>query len=117
MKGSAAKGMVVIMKPEKFEITKERDEKQGFTRFYVVGRVNSKTSPALQNRLENALKSEEVNIVLNMAQVEYLSSDGIRTILNTYKQAEKADGKFRVEAPSQMVKNVLGAVALNSMFM
>ena len=103
------------MKNEKFEITKEQDEKQGVTRFTVIGRVNSKTSPALQNRLENAIKSEEVNIVLNMAQVEYLSSDGIRTILNTYKQAEKANGKFRIEAPSQMVRNVLGAVALNNM--
>ena len=103
------------MKDEKFEITKEQDEKQGVTRFYVIGRVNSKTSPALQSRLENALKSEEINIVLNMADVEYLSSDGIRTILNTYKQAEKAGGKFRVEAPSQMVRNVLGAVALNDM--
>ena len=103
------------MKEEKFEITKEVDEKQGVTRFYVVGRVNSKTSPALQSRLEIAVKSEEVNIILNMAQVEYLSSDGIRTILNTYKQAEKAGGKFRIESPSEMVRNVIGMVALKDL--
>ena len=103
------------MKEVKFEITKELDQKQGITKFYVVGRVNSKTSPVLQNKLEDALNCGEINIVLNMLQVEYLSSDGIRTILKIYKEAEKAGGKFRIERASEMVRNVLGMVALNGM--
>ena len=103
------------MKNEKFEVSKELDAKQGITRFTVVGRVNSKTSPELQAKLEDALNRGEVNIILNMLEVEYLSSDGIRTILKTFKDAEKAGGKFRIERPSEMVKNVLGMVALEGM--
>ncbi|MCL2010472.1 MAG: STAS domain-containing protein [Synergistaceae bacterium] len=103
------------MKSETFEITKEQDEEQGVARFTVIGRVNSKTSPALKNELEDALNSGEVNIVLNMFQVEYLSSDGIRIILKIYKEAEQAGGKLRIEKPSEMVRSVLGMVALNGM--
>jgi len=103
------------MKGETFKATKERDEKQGVTRFTVVGRVNSKTSPVLQSRLEDALNCGEINIVLNMLEVEYLSSDGIRTIIKIYKEAEKAGGKLRIERPSEIVRNVLGMVALNNM--
>ena len=49
------------MKSETFEITKELDEKQGITRFTVVGRVNSKTSPVLHKELEGALSRGEIN--------------------------------------------------------
>ena len=103
------------MKNGTFEIIKEQDEKQGFTRFIIMGRINSKTSPVLHNKLEEALNCGEVNIVLNMFEVEYLSSDGIRTILKIYKDAEKAGGKLRIERASEMVRNVLGMVALDGM--
>ena len=103
------------MKIETFEITKEEDKEQGLTRFTVKGRVNSKSSMALNHKLEDAVNRGEKYIVLNMREVGYLSSDGIRVILKTYKEAEKAGGKLRIETPSEMVRNVLGMVALNDM--
>ena len=101
------------MKQENFVMTKEKD--QGVTRFTVMGRVNSKNSSVLKFKLEDSLKYGETNIILDMSQVEFLSSDGIRIILNTYKEAEKAGGKFGIENPSQSVRNVLGMVALNDL--
>ena len=103
------------MKSETFKITKEDDEKQGVARFSVVGRINSKNSPVLQNKLEDALNSGKLNIVLNMLQVEYLSSDGIRIILKIYREAAKMGGTFKIERPSEMVRNVIGMVALNDL--
>jgi len=101
------------MKSETFVIIKEQDGEQGIARFNVTGRLNAKTSPVFQNKLEDALNRGESNIVLNMLQVEYLSSDGIRTILRIYKEAEKAGGKLRIERASETVRNVLMMVALN----
>ena len=98
-----------------FVITKDKDKSEGITRFIIQGRVNSKNSPVLQFKLEDALKDGDTNIALDMSQVEFLSSDGIRIILKIYKQAEKACGKFRIERPSENVRNVLGMVALNEM--
>jgi len=104
-----------MMKKENFIMTKERDKAQGITKFTVTGRVNSKSSSVLKFRLEDSIKCGETDIVLNMKNVDFLSSDGIRTILNTYKEAEKSGGKFRIEEPSQTVRNVLGMVALNDL--
>ena len=101
------------MRNEDFTITKDKD--QGVTRFILKGRLNSNSAPTLQYELEDALNYGEINIVLNMAQVEYLSSNGVRVILKTYKQAEKEGGKLQIERPSENVRNVLGMAALNDM--
>ena len=103
------------MKKDSFMMTKEKDKAEGVIRYTVTGRVNSQTSSVLKFKLEDSLQCGETNIVLNMKNVDFLSSDGIRTILYTYKEAEKAGGKFRVEDPSQSVRNVMGMVALNDM--
>jgi len=100
------------MKRENFIMTKEEDKTLGITRFTVTGRVNSENSSVLKFKLEESLQYGENNIVLNMSKTDFLSSDGIKIILNTYKEAQKKGGKFRIEDPSQSVKNVLGVVAL-----
>jgi len=79
------------------------------------GRVDANSSDVLLHKLEKALKNEQKYIVLNMSGVEYLSSIGIRVILDIYKKAAKVGGSFRIESPSQIVRNVLGMIALKQM--
>jgi anti-anti-sigma factor len=79
------------------------------------GRIDSNSADILKEKLENALKAGHKNIILNMSQVKYLSSIGIRVILSVYKQAKEAGGKFNIARPSEFVKNVLGMVALKEM--
>ena len=57
------------------------------------------------------------NIIANMTQVSYLSSSGIRVLLSTFKKALKLEGQFRIERPSENVKNVLGIAALDEMLL
>lgn len=102
------------MKENDFEINEDRVQ-GGAVRYTVIGRVNTINAPALKNKLEEAIQDEELNIILNMSQVKYLSSNGISAILNIYKQAENAGGKFGIERPSEVVKNVLGMTALDKM--
>jgi len=101
------------MKDEELEIKEEKSP--GAVRFVLRGRVNAASADALLFRLETALKEERKNIVVNMAQVEYLSSVGIRVILKIYKQVMEIGGKFNIEHPSEIVKNVLGMVALKEL--
>ncbi|MDR0448022.1 MAG: STAS domain-containing protein [Treponema sp.] len=101
------------MKDEAFTVTEEKNP--GASKFIVKGRVNVDTADVLLFKLENALKDGQINIILNMAQVEYLSSIGIRVLLKMYKQALEIGGKFNIERPSENVKNVLGMSALDEM--
>ena len=82
---------------------------------YAKGRIDSNSADILREKLENALKGEYKSIIINMSQIKYLSSIGIRVILNIYKQAKEADKKFNIARPSAFVKNVLGMVALKEM--
>ncbi|MDR1838449.1 MAG: STAS domain-containing protein [Treponema sp.] len=79
------------------------------------GRIDANSADMLLEKLEHALKSGQKSIILNMSQVKYLSSVGIRVILKIYKQANEEGGKFNIERPSDIVKNVLGMVALSEM--
>jgi anti-sigma B factor antagonist len=101
------------MAADSLELTQEI--KDGICKISAKGRVDSNSANELLLKLENALNEGHKNIVLNMLQVEYLSSIGIRVILKIFKQAAENDGSFKIERPSEIVKNVLGMVALKEM--
>ncbi|MDR2731206.1 MAG: STAS domain-containing protein [Treponema sp.] len=101
------------MKDDELEI--REDKSPGVSKFILKGRVNAANADVLLGRLETALKEERKNIVVNMSQVEFLSSIGIRVILKIYKQAAETGGKFNIERPSENVRNVLGMVALKEL--
>jgi anti-sigma B factor antagonist len=82
---------------------------------FAKGRIDSNNADILKEKLENALAAGHKTIILDMYQVNYLSSIGIRVILNVYKQAKKDGKKFNISEPSDFVKNVLGMVALKEM--
>jgi len=101
------------MKDEALAITESIND--GIFKMTARGRVDANTADTLLFKLETALKDGQKAIVLNMSQIEYLSSVGIRVILKIYKQAGEAGGTFKIERPSEIVKNVLGMVALKEM--
>ena len=101
------------MNDKDFEITKQ--ETGNGVKFVLKGRLNSASANELQYVLDKALREEQINIVLNMLKVEYLSSAGIRVILKAYKDSKGAGGTFGIEMPSENVRNVLGMAALGEM--
>jgi anti-sigma B factor antagonist len=101
------------MKDDNLEIT--QNIKDGICRISAKGRIDSNSSDVLLSKLENAVNDGNKNIILNMLQVEYLSSIGIRVILKIYKKVSEEGGSFKIERPSEIVKNLLGMVALKEM--
>ena len=104
-----------IIMEEYFEITKS---KIGDTvRFYIKGRISSSTSNKFTKELNNAISMRQSNIILDMRDVQFLSSMGIRAILSTYKQAVAIGGRLQIVNPPENVVNVLGMAALNTMLL
>jgi anti-anti-sigma factor len=101
------------MKDQDIEIKEEKSAET--SRFVLRGRVNAASADVLLYKLENALKDEQKQIILNMSQIEYLSSVGIRVILKIYKKAVETGYKFNIESPSEVVRNVIGMVALKDL--
>ncbi|MBC2736528.1 MAG: STAS domain-containing protein [Desulfobacteraceae bacterium] len=86
---------------------------------YVVtltGELNGKTYPVLENKLDQMLEERPTVIVLDMAEVNYLSSAGIRVILKTKKMLATYNGKLVFINLQPQIKKVFEIInALPSM--
>ena len=85
-------------------------------RLILKGRITSDTAAILGRKLDEVIKTKN-RIVLNMQQVSFLSSGGIRVLLMYYKITKGQGGSFYVESPSNNVVNVLGLIALDEMLL
>jgi len=97
------------------ELIIKKDVAPDFIRLTITGRIYSSNADMLEMHLGKALEEKQFNMILNMNEVEYISSIGIRVILKKYMELKKAGGKLEIEMPSENVRNVLKITALDGM--
>lgn len=81
------------------------------------GKLDSATSPQLGARLNELATTPAVRLVLDLAEVDFVSSAGLRVMLATAKQARAAQGRLMlcgVQPPVQEVLDISGFTALLS---
>lgn len=71
------------------------------------GRLDAYWADHLQDELDGCIRSGIYRIRLDMSGVSYLSSAGIRVLLQIYKQAREINGDFSLINISENVKSVL----------
>jgi anti-anti-sigma factor len=82
----------------------------------VDGRLDGYWAADLDNALSEAVRDGHHHLCLDLAQVTFLSSAGIATLLKTYKQLARIDGSCVVVNPSPAVRLVLDTSGLSAMF-
>lgn len=80
------------------------------------GRVDSTTAPQLGDALTNQLNAGQYQIVIDLADVDYMSSAGLRELVNAYRDAKKAAGDIRLVRPSHRVQQILEMAGLDTIF-
>jgi anti-sigma B factor antagonist len=83
---------------------------------HIGGRIDSSTAPELQEHLEAFMKRGRYNLVLNMKEVAFLSSAGLRTLLSTLQTCKKHGGDVRLSEVSQQVARVLELTSFDIYF-
>ena len=68
------------------------------------GRLDTATAPQLESELKDAL-NEVKELVFNLADLEYISSDGLRVLLSVQKVMNK-NGNMVVTNASDEVKEI-----------
>ena len=71
------------------------------------GRLDAYWAGHLGDEIAEVLREGARSIRLNMKEVEYVSSAGIRVLFQTYKQLKDIHGTFVVSEPSEAVQSVL----------
>ena len=71
------------------------------------GRLDAYWAAHLSNEISDVLRQGARHIQLNLKEVPYISSAGIRVLLQSHKQLKGIEGSFTVTEPSHGVKAVL----------
>lgn len=82
----------------------------------VSGRVDSMNANEFGDALKAQIDEQKVNLVLDLAQVEYMSSAGLREIVTALKKAKRSQGDVRIANPSDRVREVLEMAGLDTIF-
>lgn len=78
----------------------------------LIGRLDALGADRLEQEIEACLRQGAASIVLQLAEVPYLGSAGIRTLLRTVKAVRARGGSLRLLHPSAVVQETLRLVGL-----
>jgi anti-anti-sigma factor len=78
----------------------------------LAGRLDANWCNHVQNALAAAVRGGDHRVHLDMADVVYVSSAGLRVLLSFYKQLQAINGLFGVARPSAAVRSVLELAGL-----
>ncbi|MBE5852907.1 MAG: STAS domain-containing protein [Lachnospiraceae bacterium] len=79
---------------------------ESYVRLIVEGRVDTNTSPQLQQAILSAFQKSK-DVVIDFLNVPYISSAGLRALLIGQKTATSKGGSMKVTNVSDVVMNIL----------
>ena len=94
----------------------ETDNTQNISVMKVKGRVDSDTAPEFDGALTKLLDDHRNKIVLNLQNVEFLSSAGLRAMVKALKDAQESGGDLHLASVSQPIEVILRTVGMMQMF-
>ncbi|WP_321507988.1 anti-sigma factor antagonist [uncultured Methanoregula sp.] len=83
---------------------------------YLSGRLDSNTSAELDTVLRNLVGSGSLQIVLNLTDIEYVSSSGLRVMLIWLRKMKKKQGELKIACLKPRVKEILFFAGFNRLF-
>jgi anti-anti-sigma factor len=85
------------------------------TEVRATGRLDGTWADHLSRALEELLRQGNDRVQLNMAAVEYVSSLGLRVLINAHKNFRAVNGSFIVTEPSVPVRRVIEMAGLKAL--
>lgn len=82
----------------------------------LVGAIDGNTAPEAQAAILPLMESQP-SVVLDMGDVEYLSSAGLRTLLLLYRQATARDGKVAIAGLRDSIKDTMAVTGFLNFFL
>jgi len=72
-----------------------------------VGRIDGNNAPALEQELMPKLDGEASGLVLDLQQLDYISSAGLRVLLMVAKAAKQRGRPFMLAQPKPAISDIL----------
>jgi len=98
---------------EKLEISKTR--RSNALELTVSGRIDAYWAQQLAGAIDEEVHAGSYSIILDLAGVSFMSSAGIRVLVQYYKQLKSLNGSLFVASPSESVRKVLAMAGLDQL--
>lgn len=72
----------------------------------VTGRMDAVSSPEFEKELGKLIDENNVNFVVNLKELNYISSSGLRTVLITAKKLKGKNGRILLASLQTVVKEI-----------
>jgi len=98
----------------KLEITREERDEEVLLR--CSGRLDANQAGHMNEAIDRLVREGKYHISLDLMEIEYLSSAGIRALMTQYKNLKAVNGDFAIVEMSEYVRQILGMVGMAGMF-
>ena len=98
------------------QITKETSDKAPIATLKVVGRLDANTVNIMEKALTDSLAIGARALVLDMAELTYISSSGLRALLTAKRNATQKKGDLYICALKRNVRDVFDMVGFSAVF-
>ena len=88
----------------------------GITVYVLEGRIDTQGSAELDDVLQTAVSESKHKMVLDMAEVSYISSSGLRTLADVVTKNREAGGDLKLVSVSRKVLRVLRIIGFDRFF-
>lgn len=78
----------------------------------LTGRLDTMTSPQLEEEINRSDLDGIETVTLNLRELEYISSAGLRVVIMLYKNLEKLGGKLRLVNVNDMVMEIFSMTGM-----
>lgn len=83
----------------------------------ITGRLDPGDGPdPLSNHIQKYIDEGEINFLVDLHAVTYISSTGIGSLIKCYRAVLKQKGHVKLLSPSQSVRNILAISKLDGVF-
>lgn len=84
--------------------------------FVIEGRIDSEGAVDLDLALQEAVSSEKYKLILDMTNVRYINSAGLRTLADVLTRTQENSGDLKLVALTPKVRRVLQIVGFDNFF-
>ena len=89
-------------------------DKDGIKLVYLIGSLDTNTSPNAEAKFKELLDGNTRKIVVNLEQLEYISSSGLRVLLGTAKKLKASGGDLPLCHSNDIVQEVFDISGFSS---
>jgi anti-anti-sigma factor len=76
------------------------------------GELDPHTAPRLQDEIDRAMEDDAKVVILDLAELGFIDSSGLRVIISAHKEAAERGGRLVLRSPSPTAKRLLDITGL-----